>query len=222
MKISNEELISDLQRVSDILNGHYISAKAYRKLGKHSQSTLMSRFGNWSSALKAAKLIHYDDSLIGQKFGLLTVIERTDDKDKYGYYLWHCKCDCGQDKLANQSDLKKGTVKTCGGSIHMGAVMRDRDRLKNEVLSGYEVEEKSGLRYSDFAKKKLKNNTSGYTGVYKRKNKWSAELIVGGVRYRANGFSTPKKAFEARIKMEEKYLPEKIVKYIRRKHDENI
>lgn len=224
MKITSEELIADLQRVSEMLNNHYISVKAYNKLGKHNNKTLVERFGNWSNALKSAKLIHYDDSLIGKRFGLLTVINRTDDKDKYGYYLWHCKCDCGQNKLANQSDLKKGTVKTCGGSIHMGTVMRDRDRLKNEVLSGYEVDKESGIRYSDFVKKKLSNNTSGYTGVYRRKNKWSAELIVNGIRYRENGFSTPEKAYEARLKLEEEHLPEKIRDKVetRRQHDENI
>ena len=42
----------------------------------------------------------------GMKFGKLTVIEMSDKKDKHGSFLWHCKCDCGNDYYCIGSKLK--------------------------------------------------------------------------------------------------------------------
>jgi len=33
--------------------------------------------------------------LIGQRFGRLVVLEKTDKRDKSGCFIWKCKCDCG-------------------------------------------------------------------------------------------------------------------------------
>ena len=53
--------------------------------------------------------------LTGQKFGRLTVLYR------YGYsnenkkhITWMCKCDCGNQKVVNGDDLKRGSTKSCG------------------------------------------------------------------------------------------------------------
>ena len=77
------------------------------------------------------------------------------------------------------------------------------------------------MRYPDFDKKPLKSNTSGYVGVSKKGNKWVAELIVKGNKYRAYGFDSPEDAYHnGRLKLEEKYLPEKFRDGLkeRRKH----
>lgn len=54
-------------------------------------------------------------NLIGQKFGKLTVIEKSTNT-KQGKQMWVCKCDCGKTKAkpVNTSDLKAGRVKSCG------------------------------------------------------------------------------------------------------------
>ena len=52
-------------------------------------------------------------SLIGQKFGLLTVIEKTNQK-RYGYYLWKVQCECGNETLAPSCHLKNGNKQSCG------------------------------------------------------------------------------------------------------------
>jgi hypothetical protein len=54
-------------------------------------------------------------SLIGFKFGRLTVISR-DDNTKSGKAKWICRCDCGRlkNKSVTSSDLKSGKVKSCG------------------------------------------------------------------------------------------------------------
>lgn len=58
--------------------------------------------------------------LIGQRFGLLTVLERTENrKDRYA--LWRCACDCGKEKDVSTKDLKRGTIKNCGCIPKSGA-----------------------------------------------------------------------------------------------------
>lgn len=51
-------------------------------------------------------------NLVGQKFGMLTVIERADDVgDRVG---WRCRCDCGNIVVVRDNNLKQGYTKSCG------------------------------------------------------------------------------------------------------------
>ena len=55
--------------------------------------------------------------LTGQRFGMLTVIERAEDYvNVNGNHVlrYLCKCDCGNEKAVLASDLKCGRVKSCG------------------------------------------------------------------------------------------------------------
>jgi len=51
-------------------------------------------------------------NLIGQRFGMLTVIQRAENID--GRATWLCKCDCGNTKIARSSNLQKGHTQSCG------------------------------------------------------------------------------------------------------------
>lgn len=53
-------------------------------------------------------------SLIGKKFGKLTVIEKLDKPigEKCNFYL--CKCDCGKQKIVRSGDLLSGRTLSCG------------------------------------------------------------------------------------------------------------
>lgn len=51
--------------------------------------------------------------LTGQKFGLLTVIKKTDKKCS-GKIVWECLCDCGNMVEATGTHLRSGSVKSCG------------------------------------------------------------------------------------------------------------
>lgn len=53
----------------------------------------------------------------GQKFGLLTVVERTKN-DERGHARWSCTCECGGTKDVDSSSLKNGKVKSCGCLNH--------------------------------------------------------------------------------------------------------
>ena len=54
--------------------------------------------------------------LTGQRFGRLTVIERSESKN--GIAAWLCKCDCGNTKIVRGVDLTRGMTKSCGCFRH--------------------------------------------------------------------------------------------------------
>jgi hypothetical protein len=60
-------------------------------------------------------------NLIGQRFTLLVVINRSALRTKCGKVLWQCVCDCGTEKFVLGNDLKKGKTRSCGVCIKPGA-----------------------------------------------------------------------------------------------------
>jgi hypothetical protein len=55
----------------------------------------------------------YED-LSGQKFNLLTVINRNLDDGYGGKVKWNCICECGNKTVVTGGNLKNGTTKSCG------------------------------------------------------------------------------------------------------------
>lgn len=55
------------------------------------------------------------EDLTGQQFGFLMPLYITGEQDRYGSYIWHCKClNCGNFKDVSASYLKQGSTKSCG------------------------------------------------------------------------------------------------------------
>ena len=52
------------------------------------------------------------EDLTGQKFGRLTVKEFLYKQNKYNF--WKCVCDCGNEVVVRQNDLRSGHTKSCG------------------------------------------------------------------------------------------------------------
>ena len=52
--------------------------------------------------------------LTGQHFGRWTVINITDKRTKNRTIIWHCKCECGNEKDVDGYTLKSGQSKSCG------------------------------------------------------------------------------------------------------------
>lgn len=52
--------------------------------------------------------------LTGQRFGKLTVVQKS--KSKNGRRYWECKCDCGNTTFVSTANLNGGKVKSCGCS----------------------------------------------------------------------------------------------------------
>lgn len=59
------------------------------------------------------KLMPRQTDLTGQRFGHLTVVEKTEKKVS-SYRVWRCRCDCGNEILSDTRRLKRGTVSNCG------------------------------------------------------------------------------------------------------------
>lgn len=53
--------------------------------------------------------------LTGARFGSLVVQEKTSGTEDR-YYVWRCKCDCGNEVLVNTKRLTRGTIQNCGCS----------------------------------------------------------------------------------------------------------
>lgn len=56
---------------------------------------------------------HNLPNLVGLKFGRLTVLQRT-RSDKHKKARWICRCDCGNQKTAGTTGLRRGSVASCG------------------------------------------------------------------------------------------------------------
>lgn len=50
----------------------------------------------------------------GERFGRLVVVSESEHRNKQGYVLYVCTCDCGGSNTRRASDLYSGRVKSCG------------------------------------------------------------------------------------------------------------
>ena len=54
------------------------------------------------------------NDLTNKKFGRWTILYKTDKRTKNRCVLWHCRCDCGNEKDVDSDTLKKGESQSCG------------------------------------------------------------------------------------------------------------
>lgn len=80
--------------MNNVINGHTTSCGCWEKESRYQRN-------------------HFFD-ITGQRFGMLTVIGKTDQKYSNGSVLWECICDCGNITVANYTNLKDGQVQSCG------------------------------------------------------------------------------------------------------------
>ena len=92
------------------------------------------------------------DEMIGQKFGLLTVLEKSENyifPNGDSVIAYVCKCDCGNKKIVPKRSLKNGNTQSCG-CIHTEIVRKlGKSNIKhntydfsNDYGIGYTVEGK--------------------------------------------------------------------------------
>lgn len=68
------------------------------------------------------------NDLTGQRFGHLTVIEKTKER-KHGCIIWRCKCDCGNETKVTSHNLVSGDTKSCG-------CIKGKNKRKPKDLTG--------------------------------------------------------------------------------------
>lgn len=86
--------------------------------------------------------------MIGKKFGLLTVIERTDNyifPNGDSVIAYNCRCDCGNSKVIPKRSLKNGNTKSCG-CIHTEMVRKlGKSNIKKNT---YDLDGEYGVGYT--------------------------------------------------------------------------
>ena len=73
-------------------------------------------------------------NLVGQRFGFLTVMGRTEPDEK-GYRRWRCRCDCGRETEVLTSNLRRSPNVSCG--------CRKRNDLTGQKIGKLTVLERS-------------------------------------------------------------------------------
>lgn len=52
-------------------------------------------------------------SMIGNKYGILTVISEVEERNKNGHILYNVKCECGKEKQVLGASLRAGSSRSC-------------------------------------------------------------------------------------------------------------
>ena len=167
--------------------------------------TIIKHFGSWENALKLAGITpHYEKDLVGQKFGRLTVLEKS-EQERVGYhYVWICQCECGNITKAGTTKLIKGYKRSCGCMQKEGIYKAVAKNLVENTHLGCISSQKLS-----------KANTSGVKGVSwtKSNQKWCAEIVFQGKKHILGYFDKIEDAAKARKAAEEKYFKPIIEKY---------
>lgn len=124
---------------------------------------------------------------IGKHFGKLQVISY--EGKVGGMHRWRCKCDCGKETVVGQTLLQSGKTKSCG--CIQSTIIRDNLKL---------VDGTSVTILEAGKNRRIKSNTSGYTGVYfnKSSQKWIAQITFQRKTYYLGSYTNIVDAIEAR------------------------
>ena len=79
--------------------------------------------------------------LIGQKFGKLRVVGKTEKRTKHGSIMWLCECECGNVLNVSSGNLRSGNTNSCGcynkQRIKETQTKQNRFDLSHEYGVGY-------------------------------------------------------------------------------------
>lgn len=125
------------------------------------------------------------ENLRGLRFGALTAVDPLPNRDSDNCVRWLCRCDCGEYTIVSSNRLKTGHTSSCGCRKYSAG--------------------REGLTYVNgtcmeilFSQKLRRNNTSGHTGVSKRRGKWYAYITFRGKMKTLGTFDTYEEAVVAR------------------------
>ena len=128
--------------------------------------------------------------LTRRRFGRLVAIEPLPEREGGGHsILWRCRCDCGREIKAPANQLLRGSYKSCG-------CMRTEQLMDSNLYVDHTCLKKvlSGTVRKD--------NTSGCTGVFRKRDKWAARIQYKGKIYSLGCYERLEDAVRARKKAE--------------------
>jgi len=130
--------------------------------------------------------------LTGKTFGELTVMEPAEKRS--GKLYWNCKCSCGKDVVVSQDNLVNNHTKSCGH------IAREVQANNLKLVDGTSV-----VMLEKTKERRVANNTSGHTGVYRanKRNTWTAQISFKGKTYYLGTYPNIEDAVKARKRAEE-------------------
>lgn len=110
------------------------------------------------------------EDITGFRFGKLTAIAPTQDRDKSGGVVWKLNCDCGNTVYKTVNTLKSGRVLSCG--CLYAASRSEISQYRKDFV------EETSLSSIVASKRVRSSNTSGHTGVWfnKKNERWCAYI----------------------------------------------
>lgn len=134
--------------------------------------------------------------LTGKSFGDLTALEACPDKrSKERSILWKCQCSCGKIVEIPANELTKGFHTSCG------CKRVERLQAANQYVDGTSLR----MVFSDTVRS---DNTSGYKGVYWKKDRWAVRIQYKGRRYFLGTYDKLEEAIKVRKEAEERIREE--------------
>jgi hypothetical protein len=80
--------------------------------------------------------------LANKKFGLWSVLYKTNKRDKGGNIYWHCKCECGIERDVLSTSLRNGTSLSCGAHKNISKGNEKIKEILTEANISFEAEKK--------------------------------------------------------------------------------
>ena len=108
--------------------------------------------------------------LTGQKFGMLTAIQRMPNKKKST--MWLCKCDCGNEKITYSTHLVNGTSTNCGCKLNLRGPQHQQWTGSDIISGSLWSNLQRALRSKRDSRKKLEFDIDldYITEIYKQQN----------------------------------------------------
>ena len=131
--------------------------------------------------------------ITGRRYGKLVALYPLGKTEESGSMLWRCRCDCGNEVDVSVSCLNKGNNKSCG------CLKKEYQKLVHDrlhLIDGTCVEWLDG-------RKSRADNTSGFRGVFRKKNgKYSVSIGFKKKIFYIGTFEEYSDAVEARLRAE--------------------
>lgn len=132
--------------------------------------------------------------ITGKKFNHLTALYPTKERNSRQAVIWHCRCDCGNEKDISYNNLVYGKLQSCGC----------QKEIHNKKLNTYLTHIADTSVNALKSKKVRPDNATGYTGVYLIKGKYVAKIVFQKKQYMLGSYTRLEDAAIARKIAEEK------------------
>lgn len=127
--------------------------------------------------------------IAGERFGRLTALYPTEERDKKGSVVWRCECDCGRKINLTHDNLVYGNYRSCGCL---------REEIKHGIHNQLHFIDGTCVEWLGGRRNRC-DNTSGFRGVSKTKRgKYRASISLQNQRYNLGTYQTFEEAVSAR------------------------